>query len=447
MIFTVNQVLVKENIEKQETLYFQQSDEFFEYPMAMGNFFESSNGLHRNHEFEIDAWITEQIEQDKKNQAYVLLQQEKKRLQEKMHAAKSRTEIHQFRLQIKDISEKIRQAETMYAENAIHGYYQKNEIAGHQIVIYKHHLMLNSLKNIQRILPELQDSNLRWLQNIPIFTENMHELRVLNKDKLAIEGGPCLFGTDEVDLLVVLQDGMRFTFDCDSGVCVQGECTLHQAAFFQEYREKISEITFVCRKDGFSVQEVELFEAMFSIASALHCRLLISLPDMAYKKYFCEIIKPLSTRLQQRAIENYTKVLHQITDLYLAAIEIYKKRYPIMQMEVLHERNHVVYETFLRERSKYCALENVTTCNEERRSSIYDYICMPATPHYLWNTPHILEINSTDEADSVRKCIKYHKKSVHFHQMMLPEKVSADGKTTVFRALRAQKGYRRLHQL
>ncbi len=447
MVFTVNQVLVKENIEKQETLYFQQTDEFFNYPMAMGDFFEFTNGLHRNQEFEIGAWIAQQTEQEKRNQTYLCLQREKKKLQEKMHLARGRTEIHQYRLQIKAVSEKLKQAEMEYHEKALHGYYQQNQIKGHQILVYKHHLMLNSLKNIQRILPELQEKNLHWLQNIPIFTENMEELSALKKENLAIEGGPCLFGTDEVDLLAVLQDGTRFTFDCDSGVCVQGDCTLQQAAFFQEYGKEIAEISFVCRKDGFSVQEAELLEAMFGIASALKCRLLISLPDMAYKKFFCELIKPLPEQVQQRAIENYTKVLYQITDLYLSAIEIYQKRYTVTQIEVLHERNHAVYAVFLQKRSQFCSLENVTTCNEERRSSIYDYICMPATPHYLWNISNILEINSTDEADSVRKCIKYHKKAVHFHQIMLPEKVSTDGKNTVFRASRAQKGYRNLQQL
>lgn len=447
MICTVKDLLIKNNIGKRETLYFQESELYFNYPMSMGDFFEYTSALNKDNEFEMSAWIAEEMEKAKDSSDYVALMIAKCQLQQKMHATQERTELHKYRMQIKEVAEQIRAAEGEYTDEAILSYHRKNNIAGHKVLEYKHHLLLNSLQNMRRSLTGLKAKHLDWLQELPIFTENIYGLRGIHKDKLAIEGGPCLFGTDEVDTIVHMETGEQFVFDCNSGVCIHGECNLRQADFFKEEGNKITAICFECRKDGFSSQEIELFEALFGIASAMQCRLMISLPDMSYKKYFSEITKELSESVRELALQNYTEVLYRIVDLYLLAIKRYRERYSVEQLEVLHERNQTLYEMFLNEREKYCSIENVTTNQEDKRSSIYDYICLPAMPYYLWRAPNVIEINSTDEVDSVRKCFKHHKKVLKIHQIMLPEKVSDDGIHTVFRAQRKHKGYRKLYEL
>ena len=60
---------------------------------------------------------------------------------------------------------------------------------------------------------------------------------------------------------------------------------------------------------------------------------------------------------------------------------------------------------------------------------------MPALPFYLLGIRDILEIDSVDETDSFRKCGKAHKGTINLSCILYPEKLSADGKNTVYHAL------------
>ena len=66
---------------------------------------------------------------------------------------------------------------------------------------------------------------------------------------------------------------------------------------------------------------------------------------------------------------------------------------------------------------------------------------MPALPFYLLGIRDILEIDSVDETDSFRKCGKAHKGTINLSCILYPEKLSSDGKNTVYHANQEFKEY------
>lgn len=319
--------------------------------------------------------------------------------------------------------------------------------AGQWALRYKHHLRMTGLKSVHRCIPELERADLDWLADRPLFTERLAELEGMDRGTLAVEGGPCLYGADEVDTLLTLRNGERLCFDDSSGVCIGLEGGPSLPDFLRARGGEVAKVSFVNRKDGFSAQELELTAALFAAASALACPLVFSLPDMSYRKYFSRLARHLPDGVREEAEAAYGGVVHQITDLYLELARRMEARWPVPRLTALHERDVYAYGTFLQERERYCNIDDVTTNRPDMRGAIYDYITLPAAPHYLFGAEHVLEINSTDEADPLRKCAKLHKKHVRFHQLMLPEPISTDGRHTIFTAGRAHKGYVTLEAL
>ena len=64
----------------------------------------------------------------------------------------------------------------------------------------------------------------------------------------------------------------------------------------------------------------------------------------------------------------------------------------------------------------------------------------PLVP-YLLGIRDILEIDSVDETDSFRKCGNAHKGTINLSCILYPEKLSADGKNTVYHAKQEFKDY------
>ncbi|MEG2001447.1 MAG: hypothetical protein RR053_08665, partial [Evtepia sp.] len=140
--------------------------------------------------------------------------------------------------------------------------------------------------------------------------------------------------------------------------------------------------------------------------------------------------------------EQYQNILLEIANMYLSYIDIRRKAYHLPKLEILHMRNTELLNLFYDRRAGFLSKRNLTK-NESKLDSIADYISMPAMPYYLWGITNIIEINSTDETDAIRKCMKNHKNVINFFPIMIPEKVSRDGKTTIFEAERPLKDYLR----
>lgn len=451
MLTTAQEILTNlcGNIEQSE--YAKCSKAMLTYPMSLGDFFTIREKWRDNTGFSAWRYMQDYLTRMRSQPQWQKLMDEKIRQAAQMkECAGDREQMHACRMRLKEIRECLEQIERDYEKKGYMEYCAHEGKTGCAVLVYKHRLVMNTMDNIACAVPALQKIKTRYpaLWDMPVFTENIHELAKENLPQVALESGPCLYGTDEVFVSLYLHDTENvLIFDHDNGICIKGDCTLSLEDFLALHAEEIKDITFHSKKDGFSSQELEQMQIVFTMAEAMQCRLLLTLPDMSYRKQWFELSKHLPESLRENARNRYAKILYGITDLYLELIAWLKKQYQVPRIEILHERNQSAYKRFLRERQKYCSLSDVSTSQENKKTAIYDYICMPAAPLYLWGTEVVIEVNSTDEADSVRKCMKYHRSELRIYPFMLPEKVSTNRDNTVFRAPRADKGYIRAQQL
>jgi hypothetical protein len=65
-------------------------------------------------------------------------------------------------------------------------------------------------------------------------------------------------------------------------------------------------------------------------------------------------------------------------------------------------------------------LEAITS-EADRIESVSDCVFYPALPFYLWSIENILQVDSLNEADSLRKCVSAHGRALSIFGMLYPE--------------------------
>jgi hypothetical protein len=303
-------------------------------------------------------------------------------------------------------------------------------------LIYKNTLALNDFENLSAFLPPLRDFGGDWIREIPLFTRNAADMRKLSR--LAVGGGPCLFGTGEMRVDIRNGGGKDISVDYYTHF-YQCRDTASAARLLGASRP--DRVFFKAHKPGITPQEYELFDALFQFARCLDVPLLVTLPDMSYIKFFDSITASLDSETRGILRERYTKEVFAISDMYLGFIDDFYHRYCPKNVEVLHERNTALMNLFYKAREPYYLRTKNITTNKFKEAAIYDYISMPAMPFYLWGIPHVLDIDSSDETDSIRKCMRNHSGHLFLHPVLIPEKVSRDGITTIFESTGAFKDY------
>lgn len=81
------------------------------------------------------------------------------------------------------------------------------------------------------------------------------------------------------------------------------------------------------------------------------------------------------------------------------------------------------------------------TARREKTDAVFDYISVLALPYYIWGTSQVIQIDSLDETDSLRKCKKVHKGAFSLSAILFSEKLSGNGEQTIFNAPLEFKGY------
>ena len=278
----------------------------------------------------------------------------------------------------------------------------------------------------------------------PYFVHGLDKIRKAKEAgrPIAIEGGPCLFGTEEVDVYVRMKDGRTLQFDYSSGTPVSSTESLDD--FLMEYASEILDISFTNHKEKLTSQEWNTLRFLFEAASALDAKLVLSLPDMSYCKYLVVPLEGVTQEIRMRTLERFREIAYQISDLYIRAIHGLKQRYPKVDYVIFHERERALCELFYDKRIPYVESKkalNMLTRSRERIEYVKDYTALPALPYYLYGITDILEINSLYEADSVRKCMKLHKSVVNMAALLFVEKLSADQVHVIYDAKLSDKEY------
>ena len=215
-------------------------------------------------------------------------------------------------------------------------------------------------------------------------------------------------------------------------------------SFIKDHAQSIERVIFHDKKKGLTHQEYESILYVFEAAEALHAVAVIPLPDMSYVKYLSAVISEMPEDKKEQILKDFRKVSWRISELYLDLIYSLEKSYPNVRCLVVHERDTELCERFFEERVPHIERNKILrmiTAMPNRKESVKDYISMPALPFYLLGIKDILEIDSVDETDSYRKCARAHKGILNLSCILYPEKLSADGRNTVYHAEQEYKDY------
>ena len=121
--------------------------------------------------------------------------------------------------------------------------------------------------------------------------------------------------------------------------------------------------------------------------------------------------------------------------MYIDLINKLQEKFKISKFALLHGRDENLMKIYMEKREPFIERNKILkslTSNEAKLESIKDYISMPALPYYIFDSKHILEVNSMDETDSYRKCRKAHKSVLTLSCILFPELLSSDGINTIY---------------
>lgn len=306
-----------------------------------------------------------------------------------------------------------------------------------------------SFDQLKDILPGLDRIDLKHSEIYPFCVAN---LDIVAKglehapEGVSVEGGPCLFGEHEVTSVVTLASGDSYSFDyscgkrytdSSSGAYSDGldEEEADLASFIRAHANEVEDVSFISHKTGLTRQEHLHAILPFAFAAALDLPLVVTLPDMSYRKYLEYAARFLPEDKAQQTMDAFDEVLYAISDRYLALFDRLNKHYHPKRLAIVHNRDQELVRVFEEARRPYIERRKVLrylTTNAAKLEPIKDYISMPALPLYLFGSQTILEVNSMDETDSYRKCRSAHRRSAKFGCILFPEMLSADGENTLY---------------
>jgi hypothetical protein len=300
-----------------------------------------------------------------------------------------------------------------------------------RVLTYKETVLCNSLENMRAILPELRGIDADRLEKTPIFTKSFDELPAkLNGGKpSAIVGGPCLLGTGEMLIRVIHRDGSAFCFDFNTGN-YSGNLRDENAVgpHIRENADNIVKILFENKKTALSLQDCEFLRTPMEFARLLDVPVVIPLPDAAYMKYIDAIASSAAPGVRDSAKGDFAAEIRRVSQLFLDVIEELRRRLRPPKLEVLHAGDQRGLDAFYKGRRRY--YERFSSFNQglapitretDMVESVTDYIFYPALPFYLWGIENIVQVDSLNETDSLRKCANAHGSDITVFGVLYPE--------------------------
>lgn len=452
MLFTFDEILKRENIPADETVYEQDLPDVRSFRISSGDFYEvteagkelkafaSINSVQKTGNGQ--SALTPEVKQpelswdelgyyeerlaDIKRQLKALKNDE----EDITHAhAEDIKALRQEKKRIGEIIEKGRSCQT-----------EK------KLIKFKNCLYGASFASVCRLIPRLESVSFRHVRQTPLFVAGIDHLQnaLERRRPIGISGGPCLFGVNEVLALVTLKDGTVLEYDYSSGRHFEHNGkTTDFAEDMDTLGEEVVSIDFVNQKAGVTTQEYDSIHCLFEYARALGAKLALPLPDMSYIKYLENVIEGLPEDVREATLKKFKAEAFAISDMYLELIEKMRFMYPQVEAAVVHARDEAMCQLFYEKRASFLTETTIRrlTGIRGKNDAIQDYITMPALPYYLWGITEIIQMDSLDETDSYRKCAKIHKGALRLYAMMYPERISEDGENTIFYAPLKYKEY------
>lgn len=456
MPITLRGILETKGVRLQDTIYGRVGAAIHDFPMSVGNFFKlTKEGMGRR-DFEVLYRLDRLAEDRKKSPEYQALCEELRRIQDRLGEMKN-IENNTDELIAEKLNLRQRKKELTAEKVALEEQYAAQSMAdmkkegdfGPFFLEYKNTFYCSNFAEIAAILPQIETVNTPKLREMPLFVRGIRDLAQVVRENapLGIVGGPCLFGSHEVVIHLHQQDGQVLHFDFSTGRQYDENNRLtdsHIETLINNYSKRIMRLELENRKKGVTLQEYLTMQWLFEFAPVLGAKVVIPIPDMSYMKFFKSVTEPIAGEVKEPAFQAFEKISHDIADLYLGVIDDLQARYPGVECQVLHSRDPELCDLFYRKRAPYVKKlyqMGQITAHRERTDAVIDYITMLALPFYVYGTRHVLQIDSVDEADSMRKCMKMHGPEVSFYSILFPEYLSGDGVHTVYYAPLEYKDY------
>lgn len=314
-------------------------------------------------------------------------------------------------------------------------------------VLYKNTVAVSTFQQVADILPVFNRISCDDKEKFLYYTANLDLISdaVNKKEKIAVEGGPCLFSADEVNVIVQAKNGDIKKYDFVGVTKYDNTPDISLDKYLLSNRENIAAITFVNHKKALTMQEYLQLRYPVEIAAALNAPLIIPIPDMSYRKYMISTLEPVSNDIKQHALAVLDQVLYDIVQFYLAEINRLQKQFFLSSLTVLHLGTPTLLDVWYRKRERYISsrkfLKNLTG-RKNYFEAVKDYVTMPALPLYLFDISNVLQVDSVYETDSYRKCRKRHKHDLNLSCLLISELLSKNGIDVEYNAPRKFKTYR-----
>lgn len=449
MLTTIRKILESRQISVKDTVYSTTAEGILDFPINIGDFFELKKYGTGPSDFEVLNNLHFLAEEKKRNREYAAVCSEIEQvttiLKDMKVSGDSSGELKAEKLRLRESKKRLGAKKTAlkegYLVQAIEEIKSEHDF-GIGFLQYKDFFNCSSFSEIAAMLPQTAAVDTPKLKEMPLFVRGMEELAQTLKSgvPLGIVGGPCLFGTHEVTIDIHHADGKAVRFDFSTGRKYDENSRLLEIdleSYLGTRYEDIVRLELTNFKDGVTHQEYFSMQYLFEFARVLGAKVVIPIPDISYIKFFRGVTKYIAEEVKGPAIRAFEKIACEITDLYLKVIADLRLCYPEVECRVLHSRNTNLCELFYARRQQYIQklsrLSRITDY-EGKLEAIIDYITMLALPYYVYGTQNVLQIDSVDEADSMRKCIKIHNPDVAFHSILYPEFLCEDGLHTIFNA-------------
>jgi len=448
MLTSIREELSKRGISLQNSVYKDVPNEILDYKIIVGDFIEEViadkvekdfNELHNYYGIQQEIYS-----QDKEYSKVVNYLREIKRLiksrnlepDEKINAHKKRRELSQ---KIKALTDKLE----IEVEEKL-GFSWKNK----KVLCYKNTVSISWLEDLIKRLGMFEHSNLLNVDKYPLFISNLPPLEEALKfgKPIGIEGGPCLFGKDEVIFEITLKDGKIYHFDscCGRRCFNENKIQITLEEFTQKFGSQIMNVELNNRKNGLTKQEYDSIYNLFLFASIFNAKCVLPLPDFSYFKYVESDLSGLTPELKEKSMNIFKKECFVIVDMVMELIKKIAKQFPSVEYCVLHYRNEKLLNLFYEKRKIYVEnspyIQKITNISG-KKDSIIDYIMLVALPYYIYGTKTLIQVDGVDETDSGRKCNKIHKGDISVTQILYPEFLSPDNKNTFYHAPYEYKNY------
>ena len=450
MKITIQELLEKKKVKLEETIYKGTDDTIQKFVITSGDFYKIEDAQ----KWDGSSWLQERfdirLQQKRESALYKALEHHYEELGQAVCRIKEAdpkgydhmSELRALRSAKRGIAQSLSELTEYYEAEIEEELKEEYGVGKRKLFVYKNTVTMGSFLDLKNQMKELSELSLPRIQNKPLFFGNIKALKESLDRKLpiGIVGGPCLFGTHEMELQIVHKDGSTYLYDFCRGHNYNRKENINNIEFaehIEKYAKEIKDIHFCNKKAGITAQEYESLEILFVFAEALNAKTAIPIPDISYQKYLYTVLEPIEESMRENIMQKFCIETRKITDLYLGVIEDFKKKYPKVEVCVLHERAEAVCEVFHKKREAYfknSGLIHRMTTKRKKTDAIFDYISMLALPYYLWGTPQVIQIDNLDETDSFRKCKKVHKEAFRLSSILYPERLSRNNEDTIFNA-------------